>query len=296
MLLTEAVRHLFVLDYTLKIVILGTSILGAVSGTVGAFATLRKQSLLGDAISHAALPGICIMFLLTQTKSTLWLLVGALIAGWVGTWIMTLVVTQTKLKQDAALGVILSVFFGFGLMLLTLIQKIPNANQAGLHKYLFGNASTLLKHDVLMMSVLSVIVLSAIFMFWKEFKLLTFDRDYAFSLGFSTVKLDLLLVSLTVCGIVLGLQTVGVVLMSAMLIAPAVAARQWTNSLSKMVMISATMGALSGSIGAVISSSIDHLPTGPTIVLVMSVMVLISLGFAPERGLFMQRKKQNASN
>lgn len=292
----EAVRRLFVLDYTLKIVILGTSILGAVSGTVGAFAMLRKQSLLGDAISHAALPGICIIFLLTQTKSTLWLLLGALIAGWIGTWIMTLVVTKTRLKQDAALGVILSVFFGFGLMLLTIIQKIPNANQAGLHKYLFGNASTLLKHDVLTMSILSLIVLSAISIFWKEFKLLTFDRDYAFSLGFSTVKLDLFLVSLTVCGIVLGLQTVGVVLMSAMLIAPAVAARQWTNSLEKMVGLSAFMGALSGSIGAVISSYVDRLPTGPTIVLVMSVIVLISLCFAPERGLFMQRKRQNASN
>jgi len=266
-----------VLDHTLKIVILGTSILGAVSGTVGAFATLRKQSLLGDAISHAALPGICIMFLITLTKSSLLLLVGALIAGWLGTFIMTIVVTQTKLKQDAALGVILSVFFGFGLMLLTIIQKLPTANQAGLNKYLFGNASTLLESDVLSMGALSFIVLGFVALLWKEFKLLSFDRDYAFSLGFSVVRLDLLLVTLTVCGIVLGLQTVGVVLMSAMLIAPAVAARQWTNRLSTMVCISAAMGAASGSIGAVISSTFDRLPTGPTVVLVMSVLVVISL-------------------
>ncbi len=291
---TEAERHLFVLDYTLKIVILGTSILGAVSGTVGAFATLRKQSLLGDAISHAALPGICIMFLLTQTKSSIYLLAGALVAGWIGTLIMTLVVNKTKLKQDAALGVILSVFFGFGLMLLTIIQKLPTANQAGLNKYLFGNASTLLKSDVLSMGALSLVVLGCIALLWKEFKVLSFDRDYAFSLGFPTVKLELILVSLTVCGIVLGLQTVGVVLMSAMLIAPAVAARQWTNKLWVMVVLSAGMGALSGSIGAVISSSVDHLPTGPTVVLVMSVMVIVSLFFAPERGLFVRRKKNNA--
>lgn len=290
----EAVRHLSVLDYTLKIVILGTSILGAVSGTVGAFATLRKQSLLGDAISHAALPGICIMFLLTQTKSTLWLLVGALIAGWLGTLIMTVVVTRTKLKQDAALGVILSVFFGFGLMLLTIIQKIPNANQAGLHKYLFGNASTLLRNDVISMAIMSVMVLSLILIFWKEFKVLAFDRDFAYSIGFSTTKLDFLLVSITVFGIVLGLQTVGVVLMSAMLIAPAVAARQWTNKLANMVIISALMGAFSGTLGAIISSSINRLPTGPTIVLVMSVIVVISLLFAPERGI-LWKGKSNAS-
>lgn len=290
----EAVRHLSVLDYTLKIVILGTSILGAVSGTVGAFATLRKQSLLGDAISHAALPGICIMFLLTQTKSTLWLLVGALIAGWLGTLIMTVVVTRTKLKQDAALGVILSVFFGFGLMLLTIIQKIPNANQAGLHKYLFGNASTLLRNDVISMAIMSVMVLSLVLIFWKEFKVLAFDRDFAYSIGFSTTKLDFLLVSITVFGIVLGLQTVGVVLMSAMLIAPAVAARQWTNKLANMVIISALMGAFSGSLGAIISSSINRLPTGPTIVLVMSVIVVISLLFAPERGI-LWKGKSNAS-
>ncbi len=273
------------LDYTLMVVGLGSTLLGLVSGVLGSFAVLRKQSLLGDAISHAALPGICLGFLVTMDKSPIFLVLGAIFTGWVGAFLVSLIVKNTVLKQDAALGVILSVFFGFGLVLLTLIQSIPAASQSGLESFLFGSAATLLKSDVIVMSVLGLIVLSLTSIFWKEFKLISFDTEFAATLGLPTSKLDLFLNTLIVISIVIGLQTVGVVLMSALIIAPAAAARQWTDKLAHMVLLSGFFGALSGCIGAMLSATIPNLPTGPTIVITISVFVFISLLFAPNRGL-----------
>ncbi|MBT5856166.1 metal ABC transporter permease [bacterium] len=272
-------------DYTLRTVIMGTALLGIVSGALGSFAVLRKQSLLGDAISHAALPGICLAFLVFMTKSPFLLFLGAVGAGWLGTIMMMLVTKHTRLKQDAILGIVLSVFFGFGLVLLTWIQRMPNASQSGLNTFLFGNASTLLVEDVTMMAVLGVIVLVILIAMWKEFKILSFDPDFAHVSGFRVTALDVTLTTLIVVAIVLGLQTVGVVLMSAMVIAPAAAARQWTDRLGLMVVVAAIIGAFSGVIGALISSSVPKLPTGPTIVLVVSAFVMGSLLFAPNRGL-----------
>ena len=222
-------------DYTLRTITLGTAILGAVTGMLGSFAVLRKQSLLGDAISHAALPGIAISFLITGAKDSNTLLLGALVSGLIGTFWIRGIVTKTHLKSDTALGLILSLFFGFGMLLLTFIQKQPNANQAGLDKYLFGQAATLVESDVWMMAIVTGICLFVLLLFWKEFKILLFDKDYAKTLGFNTKAIDILITSFIVLAIVLGLQTVGVVLMSAMLLAPAAAARQWTNSLATMV-------------------------------------------------------------
>jgi manganese/zinc/iron transport system permease protein len=275
----------FFSDHTFRTVALGSGILGIVSGALGTFAVLRKQSLLGDAISHSALPGIALAFLLTQSKATLILVLGAALAGWIGTYVITLILQKTHLKDDSALGLILSVFFGFGLVLLTYIQKQPYSNQAGLDKFLFGQAAALLKRDVLSMSVLSLFVLLVLFLFWKEFKLLSFNPDFGFSIGFPIKFLDFLLTSLLVLAIVIGLQTVGVVLMSAMIVAPAAAARQWTDRLGTMVVLSAIFGALSGVIGAVLSSTTAKFPTGPTIVLCLTFFVLISILFASQRGL-----------
>ncbi len=273
------------LDYTLRVVIGGTFVLGLVSGCLGSFAVLRKQSLLGDAISHAALPGLGIAFLMAQEKNPAILLLGGMASGWIGTLLMTLIVHYTSLKKDAALGIVLSVFFGFGLVLLTYIQRLPTASKSGLTKFLFGNASTLLRQDVITMAALGAVVLVLVALFWKEFKLITFDPDFASALGFPFRKIDILLTSLIVVAIVIGLQTVGVVLMSAMVIAPAAAARQWTDRLGHMVFLSAGFGACSGVIGVLLSSNISRLPTGPTIVLVVSFFVVISLLFAPNRGL-----------
>ncbi len=256
---------------------------------LGSFAVLRKQSLLGDAISHAALPGIAIAFLITGAKDTNTLLLGALVSGLIGTFWIRSIVTKTHLKSDTALGLILSVFFGFGMLLLTFIQKQPNANQAGLDKYLFGQAATLVESDVWMMAIVTGICLIVMLTFWKEFKILLFDADYTKTLGFNTKTIDILITSFIVLAIVLGLQTVGVVLMSAMLLAPAAAARQWTNSLSKMVFLAAIFGAFSGVFGTAVSASQNNLSTGPVIVIVAGVFVLFSFVFSPKRGLLFKQ-------
>ena len=276
-------------DYTLRTITLGTAVLGGVTGMLGSFAVLRKQSLLGDAISHAALPGIAIAFLITGSKDSNVLLIGALISGLIGTLWIRGITTKTHLKSDTALGLILSVFFGFGMLLLTFIQKQPNANQAGLDKYLFGQAATLVESDVWLMSIVTGLCLIVLLLFWKEFKILLFDKNYAQTLGFNTKFIDLLITSFIVLAIVLGLQTVGVVLMSAMLLAPAAAARQWTNSLGLMVFLAAILGASAGVFGTAISSSQNNLSTGPVIVLVASVFVLFSFIFSPSRGLLFKQ-------
>lgn len=276
-------------DYTLRTITLGTAILGGVTGMLGSFAVLRKQSLLGDAISHAALPGIALSFLITGSKDTHILLIGALISGLLGTFWIRGITTKTHLKSDTALGLILSVFFGFGMLLLTFIQKQPNANQAGLDKYLFGQAATLVESDVWLMSIVTGLCLIVLLLFWKEFKILLFDKDYAHTLGFNTKLIDVLITSFIVLAIVLGLQTVGVVLMSAMLLAPAAAARQWTNSLGLMVFLAAILGASAGVFGTAISSTQNNLSTGPVIVLVASVFVLSSFIFSPKRGLLFKQ-------
>lgn len=276
-------------DYTLRTITFGTAILGAVTGMLGSFAVLRKESLLGDAISHAALPGIAIAFLITGIKDGNVLLIGALISGLIGTFWIRGIVAKTHLKSDTALGLILSLFFGFGMLLLTFIQKQPDANQAGLDKYLFGQAATLVESDVWMMTISTGVCLFILMLFWKEFKLLLFDKDYTETLGFNTQLIDILITTFIVLAIVLGLQTVGVVLMSAMLLAPAAAARQWTNSLATMVFLAALFGALSGVFGTAISASQNNLSTGPIIVLVASVFVMFSFVFSPSRGLLFKQ-------
>lgn len=271
-------------NYTLRTVGLGAAFLGIVNGVLGSFAVLRKQSLLGDAISHAALPGIALAFLLTGSKATIVLLLGAAAAGWVGTLLVMNIVKNTRVKYDSALGLVLSVFFGIGLVLLTYIQRMPVASQAGLDTFLFGQAATLLARDVATIGILGSAVLLIVLAVWKEFKLLCFDPDFALSLGFPIRWLDVLLITLLVTSIVIGLQTVGVVLMSAMVVAPAAAARQWTDRLGAMVAISAFFGALAGAGGALVSSLTARLPAGPTIVLCLTAIVLVSLLAAPNRG------------
>jgi manganese/zinc/iron transport system permease protein len=275
-------------DYTLRLVASGSAILGATSGVLGSFAYLRRQSLLGDAVSHAALPGIALAFMLTGSKLPLVIMIGAAMTGWIATLMMTIVVRRSRVPFDSALGMGLAVFFGFGLVLLTHIQKQPNAAQAGLESYLFGQAASLLRQDVLTMGVLAAVALLVVALLWKEFKLLSFDPDFAASLGLPLRRLDWLLTLLLVVAIVIGLQTVGVVLMSAMIVAPAAAARQWSRRLGPMVIIAAGVGVVSGVAGSVASSVVPRLPTGPTIVLVLSALVVVSIVFAPKRGLLWQ--------
>ncbi len=291
MVLAE-VLHDLVFDYTLRTVALGSGVLGLVSGALGTFAVLRRQSLLGDTVSHTALPGIALAFLLTGTKAPLIMLLGAALAGWLGTLVVMAVTRTTRLKTDSAFGIVLSVFFGFGLVLLTYIQKQPNARQAGLEKFLFGQATALLQRDVIVMAIVGGLLLLAVVAFFKEFKLASFDHDYGVSLGFPMRTIDILLTSTLVVAIVLGLQTVGVVLMSALIVAPPAAARQWTDRLGIMIVLAAGFGAVAGIAGAVISSLTTRMPTGPVIVLCASALVLLSLTLAPNRGLLWRWVRQ----
>lgn len=279
------VLGLLLSDYTLRTVALGAASLGAVAGALGCFALLRRQSLLGDAISHAALPGIGLAFLLTGSRSTPVLVLGAAVAGWIGTLMVLGIVRSSRISEDSALGIILSVFFGFGLVILTVVQRRPTAAQAGLETFLFGQAATLLERDVLLIAGVGAVALALLALFWKEFKLLSFDSEFGASMGLPVVGIDILLTSLLVIAIVIGLQTVGVVLMSALVVAPAAAARQWTDSLSVMVILAGVVGAVSGAGGAVVSSLGGGIPTGPAIVLLATFVVGLSLLFAPRRGI-----------
>lgn len=272
-------------DYTFQTVALGCGILGIVSGIIGSFAVLRRQSLLGDGISHAALPGVVLAFLITENKNSEVLLLGAFISALLSAGAISAIVHRSRLKFDSALALVMSVFFGLGTVCLTYAQKVPNATQAGLKRFLFGQASTLMQRDVILMLVCGTVLLFVILLLWKELKLFSFDMEFGQSIGFSSAFLNTVLVLLMVIDIMIGLQTVGVILMSALLIAPAAAARQWTNQLSCMVLLAAIFGASGGIFGTVLSSLIPQMPTGPAIVLFVSGIVAVSILFAPRRGI-----------
>lgn len=276
-------------DYTLRNVALGSALLGITGGVIGAFAVLRRQSLLGDALAHAALPGIGLAFLITGGKAPLWLLLGGGLSAWLAALAMITVLRYTRLSEDAALGTMLASFFGFGIALLTYIQNGSNANQSGLDKFLFGQAATIVAADVRLMAVLAALALGTVFLLFKEFKLVSFDPMYAATLGLPAPLVGTLLTSLAVVAVMIGLQSVGVVLMAAMLVAPAVAARQWTDHLGKMLLLSAAFGAASGVGGALVSSAVTNLPTGPVVIVLISVILIVSLLFAPLRGLLWER-------
>ena len=272
------------------VVIAGTSILGVVSGALGCFALLRRQSLLGDALAHAALPGVCLGFITaralgTDPKSPIVLLIGALASAGLGTLVFLAIVRRTRLKTDAAIGIVLSVFFGAGIVLLTTPWIRAHADQAGLNRFLFGQAASLVPHDVAVMAGMSAAVLVALALLFKEFQAITFDAAHAASLGFPVRRLELVLTGLIVVAVVVGLQTVGVVLMAAMIVAPAAAARQWTDRLGRMVFLSAALGAAAGVAGTLASGLAKGLPTGPMIVLAAAALLLVSLFLAPARGL-----------
>jgi manganese/zinc/iron transport system permease protein len=273
------------MNYTLLVISFGSAILGLISGSLGTLAVVRKQSLVGDAVSHAALPGIVLAFMFTGQKNALVLIIGAIAAGWLGTLLVQFIVRNSKIKFDTALATLLSVFFGFGLMLLTYLQKKPKTAQAGLDKFLFGQAATLLINDIVIMIILGLAAFIIVLLFWKVWKVISFDIEYAESIGIPTRFFDALFKFIIVIAIVIGLQIVGVILISAMLIAPAVAARQWTDKLGQMTFIAGILGAISGFFGANLSVFIDNLPTGPVVVIALSTAVLISILFAKRNGI-----------
>jgi manganese/zinc/iron transport system permease protein len=279
--------------HTLRTVALGGGILGLVTGALGSFAVLRQEGLLGDALSHAALPGIAIAFLISGRELTA-LLIGAGIAGWLGVLLVRAIVSTTRIKQDAAMAIVLSSFFAFGLALLAYIQGRDDASQAGLKSFIFGQAAAIVERDVWTIGLVGGAALLLMLVFWKEFKLITFDMAFARANGIPTRTLDLILSTLIVVAIVLGLQLAGVILMVGLLIAPAVAARQWTRKLEQMVVLAAIFGAASGASGAVVSAIDAGMPTGPLIIVAAVLIAFLSLAFAPERGIVWSQLKQRA--
>ncbi len=273
------------LDPNARWILSACALLGLSSGVLGCFAYLRKQSLMGDALAHAALPGVCIAFMLTGTKSIIFFLIGATIAGIIATFGIGYITRNSRIKQDTALGITLSVFFGLGIVLLTQIQRHPGGNQSGLDKFLFGQAASLVQSDVWVMIGMSLFLVGACALFFKEFKLVSFDPGFARGLGFPVAALEQLLMFLIVIAVVVGIQAVGVVLMAALLITPAVAARYWTERLGVMVVLAGLIGAFSGAAGTIISALGDNLPTGPLCVLSATAVFLFSIVFAPHRGL-----------
>lgn len=273
------------MNHTFLIVAIGCTILGIVSGGIGCFAVIRKQSLLGDMISHSSLAGICLAYLIFKRKEIEILLLGAFLTGVVCIGIIHLIQKYTKIKYDSVLAFLLSIFFGFGLVLLSYLNKLPGANKAGLNKFIFGQAATLTKKDVKIIIIVGIILLSVIILFWKEFKVVSFDSEFAKTMGFSSKLIDLIISSLIIFIVIVGIQVAGLVLIIAMTISPAVAARQWSDKLFINFVLSGIFGGISGLTGTLISITEQNLPTGPLIVIILSLIVLFSLVFSHKKGI-----------
>lgn len=282
-------------SYTTQMVLLGTALLGLASGIAGTFAVLRKESLIGDGLSHAALPGVVIAFLLTGIKDIEVLILGAALSSITAAWLITITVENSKIKFDGALATILSAFFGLGMVLLTYVQSLNDAGQAGLSKFIFGQAATILARDVYITSAAALIIIVLTALFWKELKLISFDVEYAKTLQIPVTFTLILYRSLLIMTIIIGIQSVGAILISSLLIAPAVGARQWTNKLGTMCILAGFFGMISAIGGTIWSTSIPKLPTGPAIIVILSILVLLSLIFAPNRGMLWQFRKNRQS-
>ena len=277
-------------SYTTQMVLLGTALLGLASGIAGTFAVLRKESLIGDGLSHAALPGVVIAFLLTGIKDIEVLIAGAALSSITAAWLITITVENSKIKFDGALATILSAFFGLGMVLLTYVQSLNDAGQAGLSKFIFGQAATILARDVYITSAAALIIIVLTALFWKELKLISFDVEYAKTLQIPVTFTLILYRSLLIMTIIIGIQSVGAILISSLLIAPAVGARQWTNKLGTMCILAGFFGMISAIGGTIWSTSVPKLPTGPAIIVILSILV-----FAPNRGMLWQFRKNRQS-
>lgn len=273
-------------------ILISCTLLGLSSGIIGCFSYLRKQSLMGDTLAHAALPGICIAFMLTGTKSILFFLIGAALAGIAATFGIGWITRHSRIKHDAAMGIVLSSFFGLGIVLLTLVQHGGYGNQAGLDKFLFGQAASMVGSDVLTLSIVSLLLITVCYFLFKQFKLVSFDPGFAKGIGYPVAFYEQLLMLLMVVAVVVGIQAVGVILVASLIITPAVSARYWTDRLGVMVVVSGVFGAISGATGAIVSSTGDSLPTGPLTVLAATAWFGISLLFGGKRGIIVRRLVQ----
>lgn len=278
------------------VVLRGTSVLGLACGVVGSFLLLRKRSLVADALSHAALPGVALGFLAgvwldsaarwgVEAKSLMILLPGAAVFGLLGVLCVHLLTRVRRIKEDAAIGAVLSVFFAMGIVLLGVVQRMPVGSIAGLDQFIFGQAATMRAADANLIAMLSILVIALTLLAHKELKALCFDPEFTGSLGWSTFALDALLLGMVTALTVIGLNAVGALLMVALLIIPPAAARFWTHRLGVMIALAAVIGAISCHVGTAASAAIDNVPTGPAIVIACGGLFLASMSMAPRRGL-----------
>ncbi len=273
------------LPHNLAVVLQGASMLGACAGVIGCFAVLRRRSLVGDAMSHAALPGVCIAFLIAGEKQFWVLLAGAFVAGLAGIVTLALLRRWSRLKEDATISIVRSVFYGAGIVLLSVIQAIPGSARAGLESFILGKTAGLTIADARLIMLLSLATLAVVVLFFKEFKLVTFDAEFAQVQGWPSQLIDGLMMLLLVFAVVIGLPAVGVLMMAALLIIPGAAARFWTDRLGVLLVVAGAFGMSAGVAGSFVSATFEKLPAGPSIVLAATTLFLVSLVFAPRRGL-----------
>jgi len=291
------------LDSNILPVAFGTAILGAVSGGVGCYAVVRRQSLQGDAISHAALPGIALAYML-GLRSEIFLLFAAGLSGGLSLVWVQAVVRRRGATFDAALASAIVVFFGLGVVLMSRLQRTEGgAAAARLPQFLFGQEAAVLTFaDLVPMLILGGLALGVVVLFWKEFLLLSFDADFAMTLHLPVRGISVLMTIVTVLAVVVGLQTVGVVLMSSLLVAPAIAARQWSSRFGHLMLYAMAFGSAAAYAGTLAAHHLGErgsaVPTGPTIVLCVTAVALLSIAFAPHRGLvpgYLRRRKAGAA-
>lgn len=277
------------LGYNATLVAIGATLLGIAAGSTGTFLFLRKRALVSDAISHATLPGVCLAFMVMvmlggDGRNLVGLLLGSAISAWVGLLCLTWLVQRTRLAEDAAIGAVLSVFFGFGIVLLTVIQTMGSGRQAGLESFLLGSTAGMLWADAMVIAIGGAATLAVILLLRRPMTLVAFDPDYALARGLPVARIDLAMMALVMAVTVVGLKIVGLILIVALLIIPPVTARFWTERSDLVVLLAGLVGGISGYLGAAISASAPNLPTGPIIVLVSFGCFALSLMLAPGRG------------
>lgn len=280
---------LFLKDHNTRVVVISVMLLGVSSGIIGAFLLLRKRSLMGDVLSHATLPGIGIAFAVMTSlgfsgKSLPGLLLGAAVSGVAGLLLMLAIRSTTRLRDDVAMGFVLSVFFGLGVAVLGMVQKMPGANAAGLESFIYGKTASMVMQDAQLIGGVALVISVVALLFKKEFTLICFDDGYARAQGWPVMLLDITMLGLVTAVTVIGLQAVGLILIIAFLIIPATAARFWTHRLDRMLLLSAALGAVSGWLGACFSGIFSDLPAGAIIVLVAASIFLFSMLFGTDRG------------
>ena len=272
----------FSFDYFFWIVALGTMVLGFTSGLIGTSLVLEKQSQLGDAIGHAVYPGVIITFMLFQTRNTAILLVGAVVFGLIAFSIIQLIRRYTDFPYESILALVLSAFFSLGLLLYNVVQRNPQfqtVNFAGLNNYIMGQAAFLMWSDVRLIIIVSVIVVAVFMLLYPKIKLYLFDSIFAQTIGINSQWISHLLLLMCLLVIAVGLQAVGAKLISSMLVAPAIAAQQWTQSYGKMLGLAGVFGMVAAFIGTLLSTAISNIATGPMIVVVLTAIALLYLVF-----------------